>query len=686
MKATLERFFKQFGADKELSVIIVLLSGFIIVLAFLFAYVNIQTGYDKEYINLAGEQRVLSQKMVSTATEASIAKVEAFTLLKDSRDLFEKNIDLLINGNAESGLPPSSTDVNQELDSLTRRWNDFRNNADIILNAEGTIRMISEFVRSINEVMPKVLEKSDEVVNIMVTSNATPQQIYIASRQLMLSQRISYNLNRVLVGGRDALPAADNFSRDTAMFANVLKTMIKGSTRFKVSKVTDPKARALLDEISQLFVTVDELTGRILQQLPQLFAAQNAASTMFLTSETLLANTTDLMNAYTRLSNSRFIGPTAVYIFQAAVLLLVLWLSSKLVHDSKLRLADTEANNRRNQDAILHLLDQIGDLADGDLTVKATVTEDITGAIADAINYSITELRNLVMTINNASLHVSDAAERSRDVVQQLAELSEANAQQILGASATVTEMSDSIEQVSNNAIESAEVAEHSVQIAHKGAESVRDTIKGMNVIRETILETSKLLKRLGENSQEIGDIVELINDIADQTNILALNAAIQASSAGESGKGFTLVADEVQRLAERAGDSTRRIEILVKNIQQSASEAISSMEKSTSGVVQGTKIAQQAGRSLEDIEMVSGKLAELIKSMSDVAREQAQRAHIVAQSMHNIQEVTVKASQESNQAAETVGNLAFLANDLRKSVSGFILPQTSEETVESFN
>lgn len=334
-----------------------------------------------------------------------------------------------------------------------------------------------------------------------------------------------------------------------------------------------------------------------------------------------------------------------------------------------------EEQNRHNQDAILQLLDEMGDLADGDLTVTATVTEDITGAIADSINYTIDALRDLVENINSTTVHVAAAAQETQATAIHLTDASEHQAQQITEVSTAITDMAGSIEQVSQNASQSSEVAKQSVDLAAEGNDAVKDAITGMDTIREHIQETSKRIKRLGESSQEIGDIVELINDIAEQTNILSLNAAIQATMAGEAGRGFAVVADEVQRLAERSGNATKQIDALVRTIQSDTNEAISSMEKSTAGVVSGAKLTQDAGAALVQIETVSNQLASLIDNISDAAKQQAQAAVSTSNSMNVIQEITMQTSTGTNESAASIGRLLDLTNDLRKSVSGFTLP-----------
>lgn len=338
-------------------------------------------------------------------------------------------------------------------------------------------------------------------------------------------------------------------------------------------------------------------------------------------------------------------------------------------------LADAEQQNRRNQDAILRLLDEVADLADGDLTKKPLVTEDFTGAIADSLGYAIDTLRGLVGSINITAVKVASAATETQSTALRLTEASDQQAQEIETAGVAIYEMTKSSERVSANAAQSTEVAQQSVDIAKKGAETVQGTIQGMESIREQIQETSKRIKRLGESSQEIGEIVGLINDIADQTNILALNASIQAAMAGEAGRGFSVVADEVQRLSERVANSTKQIGTLVKTIQADTNEAVISMEKSTSGVVSGTQLAQGAGKALEEIESVSGNLARLIGDIAEAANQQTMMANTVSSTMKMIQDVTMQTSQGTKQAAASIGELTGMAGELQKSVAGFKLP-----------
>jgi len=340
------------------------------------------------------------------------------------------------------------------------------------------------------------------------------------------------------------------------------------------------------------------------------------------------------------------------------------------------RIAKEQAEqNERNQQAILRLLDEMGSLADGDLTVEATVTEDITGTIADSFNYAIEELRKLVATVNETAIMVDSAAKQTENTASHMAKAADNQAREINAATESIVSMAASIEEVSGNAERSSDVARHSVEVAHKGGEAVRRTIDGMNAIRETIQDTSKRIKRLGESSQEIGNIVELINDIAEQTNILALNASIQASMAGEAGRGFAVVADEVQRLAERSTNATKQIEVLVRTIQADTNEAVVSMERSTTDVVGGALLAENAGAALDEIEQVSNQIASLVQNISGSARQQAGAAADVTRRTTRLREISEQTGKATTATAAAISKLSELASQLRKTVAGFTLP-----------
>lgn len=338
--------------------------------------------------------------------------------------------------------------------------------------------------------------------------------------------------------------------------------------------------------------------------------------------------------------------------------------------------AEAEFRDKRNQDAILRLMDELADLSNGDLTVEALVTEDFTGGIADSVNYAIESMRELVGTINRTSTQVSDASITTRQIAEQMQQSSTEQAEKIHSITDIITGMVKSLDRVAGSTTESAEIARNSVAIAREGAKRVYDTISGMNNIRENIQETSKRIKRLGESSQEIGNIVEIIKGIADQTNILALNAAIQATSAGEAGRGFAVVADEVKRLADRSSNATKRIEALVRTIQTDTNEAVSSMERSTSEVVSGANIAEEAGTALSRIEEVSASLASLIERVSDSTRNVSSMAENISVDMAQINQLSATTTQNVVKTSDSIHNLSLLSRELKNSVSGFKLPE----------
>ena len=661
---------------RTMVLVIVLLIVSVLAMGFYFILSAEQDRKDKTYISKIGEQQVLSQEIAKLASQAARGDVVAFKLLQGARDEFEEILNY-----QKQATPELASGEMGSLHDLDKLWAGYRDNVDIILKRRDVVSSMRSYITGINEQIPTLLALSDEVVASMAQLGAKPDQVYIATRQLMLMQRISSNVSRVLDGGEGAVTAADRFGRDAALFGRVIQDMLRGNTRLRIEKITASGARAKLQEVSKQFAEIRNQVGAILERSPEMFQVSGAAEEVLASSGGLLKKISDVFAAYEETAEGRFM-PVLANIFGIASLLLVALLGYLYLYDSRRRLTQTESQRRRtedtntrNQEAILRLLDEMGDLADGDLTVTATVTEDITGAIADSINYAIDALRNLVEAINDTTQQVSTAAQQTQATAMHLAEASDHQAQQITDASSAINEMAVSIEAVSSHASELADEANKSVSIAGRGAEAVQKTIHGMDTIREQIQETSKRIKRLGESSQEIGDIVELINDIAEQTNILALNAAIQAAMAGEAGRGFAVVADEVQRLAERSGDATRQIEALVKGIQSDTKEAVNSMEESTSGVVAGAQLAQNAGEALEAIENVSSHLADLIRNISDSASQQARAATNISETMNVIQEITTQTSAGTNETAASIGNLAELANELRHSVAGFKLP-----------
>ena len=438
---------------------------------------------------------------------------------------------------------------------------------------------------------------------------------------------------------------------------------------------------ALVPVISSL-VSLEEQSGILNSNIGPLSGLVDAQTELNASAGALLNSAFDSRSGASALPsflNSVRIPLTFVAIAILLIIgLLLLYLKSSVFERTA---REQVAQNERNQQAILRLLDEMGSLADGDLTVEATVTEDITGTIADSFNFAIEELRKLVATVNNTALMVDTATKQTENTAAHLAKAADNQTKEINAATESIVSMAASIEEVSGNAERSSDVARHSVEVAHKGGEAVRRTIDGMNTIRETIQDTSKRIKRLGESSQEIGNIVELINDIAEQTNILALNASIQASMAGEAGRGFAVVADEVQRLAERSTNATKQIEVLVRTIQSDTNEAVVSMERSTTDVVGGALLAENAGAALDEIEQVSNQIASLVQNISSSARQQAGSAADVTRRTSRLREIGDQTGKATSATASSISKLSELATQLRQTVEGFTLPSEMMET-----
>jgi len=656
--------------------------GFIVafvvfILAFLgiTVFVQYKTDQDAEYISHAGELRVLSQQVAKNSVEAAAGKEEAFRLLRAARTNFETRWGYISKGNENTGLPPSPVEGISELQEI---WSDVRGSADRILETQDTVLSLHEVAATLSETIPQLQVEYDEVVEILLDNDAPAEQVAVAQRQSWLAERIVRSVNKVLSGGDDAVMAADSFGRDANLFGRVLNGMIEGNVAMHIQPVVDEEAIDSLAEISELFEFVAGSVDEILETSPELFQVRESANNIFRQSQALLTQASSLTERHEVRASSWTLLQTAGYLLAVIGLLMLGGVGYVSYQDTQSTLKEEETKNEANQMAILRLLDELADLADGDLTTQATVTEDFTGAIADSINFAIDQMRALVTAINETAVQVASAAQETQSTAMHLADAAEHQAQEIAGASAAINEMAVSIDQVSSNASESTSVAERSVTIANKGAEVVQATINGMDNIREQIQETSKRIKRLGESSQEIGDIISLINDIADQTNILSLNAAIQASMAGDAGRGFAVVADEVQRLAERSAAATKQIEALVKTIQNDTNEAVISMEHTTAEVVRGARLAQDAGVALEEIETVSKNLADLIQNISNAARQQASSAGHISNTMNVIQEITSQTSAGTTATAKSIGNLAEMATKLRESVAGFKLPESN--------
>lgn len=675
MKANKGSLLSIVASNRKLSAYLTLALILLFTVGGFITLINHDAANDREYLAYASDLKVLSQEISKNATEAAAGKDDAFALLQQSRDEFQRRWDAILAGNPETGLPPVNRNV-VDPEPLERVWLRVRVNADQILASQQTILNIHGLARTMAERIPVIQVKNNAVIEIMLDRSSDPSQVAVAQRQNWLAERIIRNINHVLVGGDTAVLAANSFSRDAELYGRILDGLINGNPDLGLQQISDPEALSHLNNIMVDFNRVSNAVDELLKTSAELFQVREAATQIFADSQALLDRANQVNDQIELLPESRLAKPQFAIIMALAATALIILAIMEIYRAQARNLVRTEEQNEQNQNAILRLLDELADLADGDLTTQATVTEDFTGAIADSINFAIDQMRQLVGAINATAVQVSSAAQETQATAMHLAEASKHQAQEITGASAAVNEMAVSIDQVSANAAESSAVAERSVTIAKKGSDVVQATINGMDNIREQIQKTSKRIKRLGESSQEIGDIVSLINDITDQTNILSLNAAIQASMAGDAGRGFAVVADEVQRLAERSSAATKQIEALVKTIQSDTNEAVISMEQTTSEVVSGARLAQDAGVALEEIENVSRSLAELIQSISNAARQQASSAGHMSNTMTVIQEITTQTSAGTTATANSIGNLAKLANDMRASVAGFKLPE----------
>ncbi|BBL21595.1 methyl-accepting chemotaxis protein [Acinetobacter radioresistens] len=615
-----------------------------------------------------GELRLLSQTISRQATEATASGTpESIKTLSQSQARFAENLETVqdIHG---------STDA--EVRQVEQTWNAVSRNIDQITSQQKIINKLYDTNIAISETIPGIQAEYNLLVDQMARQNMSSSQVVIAKNQVFIAERILRSISSVLVGNDSSRESADDFNADTETFGTYLNAQLNGSSELGVERINDPALRESLTNIQDEYNAVlKSAAATVLNNSNQIVQVRQASAQIFSQSDELLA----ALNKLTESASSNWAEVALAILLLASIAALIFSVIKLLAlrgATDKQRVTRLQDEYDRNQNAILRLLDEIADLADGDLRSYATVSEDFTGAIADSINFAIDQLRDLVSRINETSQEVSRYTQNTQNITNQLAEASEHQAQEIAGASSAISEMATSIDQVSANASESAEVAQRSVQIASNGADVVNRSIEGMDTIREQIQETSKRIKRLGESSQEIGNIVSLINDIADQTNILALNAAIQASMAGEAGRGFAVVADEVQRLAERSTSATKQIETLVKTIQADTNEAVISMEQTTAEVVRGANLAKDAGIALDEIQKVSGDLAKLIASISDAAKLQAASAGHISSTMSIVQEITSQTTSATFDTARSVSELASMAESLRESVTDFKLPE----------
>jgi twitching motility protein PilJ len=619
---------------------------------------------------------MLSQRLAKAAQLASRGSVEAFKELRASRDEFVSLIKLLDAGGDAGGvsLPPTPASVRPALEELNTEWGKTERNAGLVLDEEKNLVALGGAVRAINSTNQPLQELTDEIAALSAQSGGSARQNALASQLTMLTQRLAKNANTMLAENVVNPEVAFLLGKDTNSFRETLQGLLQGSAPLRIARVEDADMRARLTELQGAFGEYQKAVSAILSNQARLVSAKRASFDMFSDSEALLQSAEKLNAAYEDNLGKRRVNAVALVVLGALSLLLLFLIGRVYVQDSRRRAAESEQVNQQTQAAILRLLDEIENLADGDLTARARVTEEITGAIADSINNTIDQLRKLVEGVNAAAQQVTTATAEAQTISTQLLSAAQTQADKIQGTGQSAVQMAQQMTNVSKSAGDSAKVAQSSLNAAEKGAQAVQNAIRGMNDIRGQIQETSKRIKRLGESSQEIGEIVQLISDITEQTNVLAMNAAIQAASAGDAGRGFTVVAEEVQRLAERSGEATKHIAAIVKSIQGDTQDAIEAMERSTRGVVEGTRTADEADRALREIEQVSNRLAELIGSISNATQEQAVSATGVATAMNEILAITQMTTDGTRRTAGSADRLTALAVELKASVAGFKL------------
>jgi twitching motility protein PilJ len=663
-----------------------LLAGALVVLAGVTFVALNQSDKVAQQLGATGQSLMQSQRLAKSVSQAVVGSAEAFPDVAASAGVLAKSARGLQAGDEAMRISALDETYAPELGKVLPLVERAEKNAKAVISQQKMLTQIGSALRLINRQSSDLLEIAETVASLKLQQNAPAVEISAVGQLVMLTQRIGKSSNEFLTAEGVSPEAVFLLGKDLNTFKEISEALLSGSAELRLSAAKDPATREQLEALIKMYEETRVQAGAILGNLQGLVSAREAQGAIIAESEPLRR---DLEALQSKLSGQAGIGGTSLALLAASAAFALLCaggLSFVQLQDSRKRQVVAEDQrveaermeqeakrvNDANQAAILRLMNELQTVAEGDLTQEATVTEDITGAIADSVNYTVEELRSLVSNVQNTAARV---AQTTADVDATSTELLAASNEQlheIRETGKSVVDMAGRINEVSAQAQESASVARQSLQAAESGLQAVQNAIGGMNSIRDQIQETSKRIKRLGESSQEIGEITELISDITEQTNVLALNAAIQAASAGEAGRGFSVVAEEVQRLAERSADATRQIAALVKAIQTDTQDAIGAMERSTQGVVEGAKLSDNAGTALTEIDRVSRQVADLIEQISNAASREAGLANVVADNIQHIFAVTEQTGEGTRATANQVRELSRMAEELRQSVSRF--------------